>query len=124
MAKYSFIPPKGLHPKAEDYIKKVVEYLDSNNQIDEVDDAALTMLAINYSLFLNAVEDINENGLTIQMGSRVVSNPSVKNAKECQVQAFKLLEKFGLTALDRKKLFKGDETDEDSPLIQFIKDSK
>lgn len=124
MAKYKFIPPKGLHPKAEEYIKKVVEYLDSNNQIDEVDDAALTMLAIDFSLFLNAVEDIKENGLTIQMGSRVVSNPSVKNAKEFQVQAFKLLEKFGLTSLDRKKLFKDAETDDDSPLMQFINEGK
>lgn len=124
MAKYSFVPPKGLHPKAEEFIKKVVEYLNSNDQIDEVDDAGLTMLAINYSMFLRAVEDINEHGLTMQSGQRVVSNPSVKNAKECQVQAFKLMEKFGLTSMDRKKLFKGEEVDDNSPLMDFINEGK
>lgn len=124
MAKYTFTPPKGIHPKAELYIKKVVDYLNANDQIDEVDDAALTMLAIDFSLFLNAVDDIKENGLTMQWGHRVCANPSVKNAKEFQVQAFKLLEKFGLTSLDRKKLFKGEERDDDSPLMQFINEGK
>lgn len=124
MAKYKFIPPKGIDPKAEAYIKRVVKYLEKNGQIDEVDDAALTMLAINYSLFLQASQDTMENGLTVDGSRGPISNPTVKVARDCQVQAMNIMSKFGLTALDRRKLLEDDEVDEDSPLMQFINEEK
>ena len=124
MAKYKFVPPKGIDPKAEVYIKKVVKYLEKNGQIDEVDDAALTMLAINYSMFLQASKDAIENGLTVDGSRGPIPSPTVKVARDCQVQAIKIMEKFGLTALDRRKLLDDDDVDEDSPLMQFINEEK
>ncbi len=124
MAK-TFNLPKGLDPRAEAYMKRVIKYLTKNNQIDDVDDAALTMLSINYSMFMKASDDVLENGLTAK-GSRGndIPNPSIKIANDCQVQAVKIMEKFGLTAKDRKKLMVDDDVDDDSPLMQFMKEGK
>ena len=124
MAKKKF-QIEGLEKEAADYIKKVVAYLEKNNQFDDVDTAALTMLARNYSLFLTASKDIIENGI-LAKGSRnnAIPNPAIKIANDAQIQAVKIMEKFGLTAKDRKKLIIGDDEEEESPLMQFIKSEK
>ena len=99
--------------------------MEKNNQFDDVDTAALTMLARNYSLFITASKDIIENGI-LAKGSRnnAIPNPAIKIANDAQIQAVKIMEKFGLTAKDRKKLIIGDDEVEDSPLMQFIKSEK
>ena len=124
MAKTKFTLPEGLDEKAAAYMNKVIKYLTKNGRIEEVDEAALTMLSINYSMFIKATNDVLERGLIAQ-GSRGndIPNPSIKIAHDSQVQAVKILEKFGLTAKDRKCLDK-DETDEESPLMQFINNAK
>lgn len=125
MAKKKFQIPEGIEKEAADYIKKVVLYLEKNNQFDDVDTAALTMLARNYSLFITASKDIIENGI-LAKGSRnnSIPNPAIKIANDAQIQAVKIMEKFGLTAKDRTKLITGDDEEEDSPLMQFIKNEK
>lgn len=125
MAKKKFEIPKDIEKEAADYIKKVVLYLEKNNQFDDVDTAALTMLAYNYSLFLKSTKDICENGI-LKKGSRNndIPNPAIKIANDAQIQAVKIMEKFGLTAKDRKKLIIDDDEEEDSPLMQFIKNEK
>ena len=125
MAKNKITLPEGLEPKAVSYMNKVIKYLTKNNQIDDVDEAALTMLALNYSMFIKATNDVLERGLVAQ-GSRGndIPNPSIKIANDSQVQAVKIMEKFGLTAKDRKKLMFDDGEDEDSPIMQFINEGK
>lgn len=126
MAKKKFQIPEGIEKEAADYIKRVVLYLEKNNQFDDVDTAALTMLARNYSLFITTSKDIIENGI-LAKGSRnnAIPNPAIKIANDAQIQAVKIMEKFGLTAKDRKKLIIGDDEEvEDSPLMQFIKSEK
>lgn len=125
MAKTKFTLPEGLDEKAAAYMNKVIKYLTKNGRIEEVDEAALTMLAINYSMFIKATNDVLERGLIAQ-GSRGndIPNPSIKIAHDSQVQAVKILEKFGLTAKDRKCLDADDAEDEDSPLMQFINNAK
>ena len=126
MAKKKFQIPEGIEKEAADYIKKVVLYLEKNNQFDDVDTAALTMLARNYSLFITASKDICENGI-LAKGSRnnAIPNSVIKISNDAQFQAVKLMEKFYLTAKDRKKLLDVDDEElEDSPLMQFIKSEK
>lgn len=125
MAKNKFTLPEGLEQKAVSYMSKVIKYLTKNDQIDDVDEAALTMLAFNYSMFIKATADVLKNGLTA-VGSRgnAIPNPSIKIANDSQVQAVKIMEKFGLTAKDRKKLMFDDDEDEDSPIMKFINEGK
>lgn len=125
MAKKKYNIPIGIESEATEYMKKVVNYLTKNNQLDEVDEGALTMLARNYSLFIKASKEIDANGI-LATGSRnnAISNPAIKIANDAQIQAVKIMEKFGLTAKDRKKLIMDDEDDEDSPLMAFINGDK
>ena len=64
-------------------MKKVVTYLTKNNQLDEVDECALNMLARNYSLFIKANRNIDENGI-LAVGSRGndIPNPAIKIAND------------------------------------------
>lgn len=118
--------PTNLKSESINYVTKVVEFLKKNNQYDEIDELAMNLIAFNYSLFLSAIEEIEENGITSK-GSRgnSIQNPSIKVANDAQVQLMKLMEKYGMTSKDRKKLFQNDsEIDEESPLMQFIQNSK
>lgn len=125
MAKKKFQIPTEIEPEAKEYMKKVVTYLTKNNQLDDVDECALMMLARNYSLFITANKIIDKDGI-LAVGSRGndIPNPAIKIANDAQIQAVKLMEKFGLTSKDRKKLIDGDEDEDDSPLLSFIKGQK
>lgn len=118
--------PTNLKSESINYVTKVVEYLKKNNQYDEVDDLAMNLIAYNYSIFLTAIEEIERNGMTSK-GSRgnEIQNPAIKVANDAQIQLMKLMEKYGMTSKDRKKLFQSDnEIDDESPLMQFIQNSK
>ena len=118
--------PTNLKSESINYVTKVVEFLKKNNQYDEIDELSMNLIAYNYSLFLSAIEEIEENGITSK-GSRgnEIQNPAIKVANDAQIQLMKLMEKYGMTSKDRKKLFQSDsEIDEESPLMQFIQNSK
>lgn len=117
--------PKNIHPEAKCYMEKVVKYLNDNNQLNEADYGALNMLARSYSLYIKAIEEINENGL-MATGSRgnAIPNPAIKIANDAQIQAVKIMQSFFLTAKDRKKMNEDAVEDESSPIMQFIKDAK
>lgn len=117
--------PENIHPEAKTYMEKVVKYLNDNNQLNEADYGALNMLARSYSLYIKAIEEINENGLMAK-GSRgnAIPNPAIKIANDAQIQAVKIMQSFFLTAKDRKKMNEDAVEDESSPIMQFIKESK
>lgn len=117
--------PENIHPEAKTYMEKVVKYLNDNNQLNEADYGALNMLARSYSLYIKAIEEINQNGL-MATGSRgnAIPNPAIKIANDAQIQAVKIMQSFFLTAKDRKKMNEDAVEDESSPIMQFIKDAK
>jgi phage terminase small subunit len=57
--------PKGLRAETVSYMKDVISRLADNELLDNVDKAALVMLARNYDTFLIASEDVAKNGLTL-----------------------------------------------------------
>ena len=117
--------PENIHPEAKTYMEKVVKYLNDNNQLNEADYGALNMLARSYSLYIKAIEEINQNGL-MATGSRgnAIPNPAIKIANDAQIQAVKIMQSFFLTAKDRKKMNEDSVEDESSPIMQFIKEAK
>lgn len=48
----NFIIPTDIEKEAKNYMKNVVNMLDDNGLMEDVDTAALTMLARNYSMFI------------------------------------------------------------------------
>lgn len=122
--KMNYKIPSNIEPRAKDYMKKVIDYLEKADKLNDVDTAGLNMLAYNYNIFLKAQEDIEQNGL-IATGSRgnTIPNPSIKIELDAQVQCLKIMEKYFLTPKDRQKMKNDIETNE-SPLMEFIKKDK
>lgn len=122
----NFTIPEKLEPEAKKYIASVLSMLETNGIKDKVDDAALQMLARNYSTFIKASKIIEEEGLTIVSArGKLCEHPAVKIGKDAQIQAMKIMQEFGLTARSRSKLPKLNVvTEEDSPLEAFIKGKK
>jgi len=106
-------------------MKSVCSMLTDNGVMEDVDKAALTMLARNYSMFIKANKQLEKDGLTVTSDrGNIAQHPLVKVARDAQNSAVKLMEKFGLTVKDRSKLPSLSEGSDDSPLAQFVKQSK
>ena len=119
-----FAIPKDIEKDAVEYMQNVLQNLEDNGVLENVDSAALTMLARNYSMFIKASKQLEKDGLTVISDRGNLSpHPAIKIAKDAQTQAMKVMAEFGLTAKARTKL-KLDKTDEDSPLEAFIKKDK
>lgn len=124
--KTKFIIPADIESEAKDYMKDVLEMLESNGVMESVDTAALTMLARNYSMFIKASKTLEKDGLTVTSDrGNIAAHPAIKIAKDAQTQAMKVMAEFGLTAKARTKLPKLEaNTGTDSPFEQFMKSNK
>ena len=117
--------PSDVCKEAKEYMKTVMSKLEETRVLEDVDIAALDMLARNYSMFINASKQIEKEGTTfINTQGNVTKHPAVTIAKEAQVQAVKIMQEFGLTAKSRSKLPKLEKKEEDSPLETFVKKAK
>ena len=117
--------PQDIEPEAKEYMQNVCNMLINNGVMEDVDKAALTMLARNYSMFIKANKQLEKDGLTVTSDrGNIAQHPLVKVARDAQNSAVKLMEKFGLTVKDRSKLPSLSEGSDDSPLAQFVKQSK
>ncbi len=117
--------PSDVCKEAKEYMKTVISKLEETRVLEDVDIAALDMLARNYSMFINASKQIEKEGTTfINTQGNVTKHPAVTIAKEAQVQAVKIMQEFGLTAKSRSKLPKLEKKEEDSPLESFVKKAK
>ena len=120
-----FTIPKDIETDAKEYMKFVLEQLENIGVLAQVDSAALTMLARNYSVFIKASKQLEKDGLTvISDRGNIAPHPAIKIAKDAQTQAMKVMAEFGLTAKSRCKLKLGKSEDEESPFEAFIKSSK
>ena len=118
--------PTDIEKEAKDYMKDVILMLEDNSLMKNVDNAALTMLARNYSMFIKASKQLEKDGLTVVSDrGNIAPHPAIKIAKDAQIQAMKVMEKFGLTAKDRTKIAKLNSGDKElSQVEQCVKDSK
>ena len=118
------IIPNNLAEEAKAYIEDVLLMLEQSGIMEDVDEAAIQMLAHNYSTFIKANKIIDEQGLTvISDRGNIAEHPAVKIARDAQTSALKVMAEFGLTAKSRSKLPKLSTTEE-SPLEAFIKKNR
>lgn len=118
--------PLDIEEDAQKYMKDVLKQLKDNDVLQNVDNAALTMLARNYSMFIKASKQLEIDGLTVESDrGNIAPHPLIKIAKDAQTQAMKVMAEFGLTAKARTKIPKLSKSDDgESPLEAFIKGSK
>lgn len=120
-----FIIPEDIQEEAKAYMQNVCDMLESKGVMENVDTAALTMLARNYSMFIQANKQLEKDGLTVTSDrGNIAPHPAIKIAKDAQTSAMKVMLEFGLTAKARTKLTKLATAEEDSPLEAFVKNTK
>lgn len=121
-----FTIPLDIEDEAKEYIQNVLDMLESNGVMEQVDTAALTMLARNYSVFIKASKQLEKDGLTVTSDrGNIAAHPAIKIANDAQTKAMKVMTEFGLTAKARTKLPKLEaNTGTDSPFESFMKNSK
>lgn len=120
-----FTIPDDIQEEAKAYMRNVCDMLESKGVMENVDTAALTMLARNYSMFIQANKQLEKDGLTVTSDrGNIAPHPAIKIAKDAQTSAMKVMLEFGLTAKARTKLTKLATAEEDSPLEAFVKNTK
>jgi P27 family predicted phage terminase small subunit len=81
----NFTIPAKLEPEAKSYMEEVLRMLEDNGIIEKVDDAALQMLAYNYSTFIKANKIIEKEGLTVRSDrGNIAEHPAVKIGRDAQ----------------------------------------
>lgn len=121
-----YIPPEWLEDEAKKYIAEVVKDLNQGGNLKKIDLAAINMLAISYSQYIQASRQVSEEGATlINFKRECVKNPAVNIAKDSLSQAMRIITEYGLTLKSRETLpaTKSAETD-NSPLEDFLKGQK
>lgn len=77
--------PNDIESEAKKYITDVCDMLESNGLMENVDTAALTMLARNYSMFIKASKQLEKDGLTVVSDrGNMAPHPAIKIAKDAQ----------------------------------------
>lgn len=121
----NFIIPDDIQEEAKAYMEDVCDMLEEKGVMENVDTAALTMLARNYSMFIQANKQLEKDGLTVTSDrGNIAPHPAIKIAKDAQTSAMKVMMEFGLTAKARTKLTKMATETEESPLEAFVKNNK
>lgn len=120
-----FTIPTDIEKDAKEYMKNVLKELEDKGILEDIDAAALTMLARNYSMFISASKRLEIEGLTVTSDrGNIAPHPLIKIAKDAQTQAMKVMLEFGLTAKARTKLPKMDKTDDISAIDSFMNQYK
>ncbi|MFR4921058.1 P27 family phage terminase small subunit [Segatella copri] len=79
----NFKIPTDIEKEAKDYMKDVILMLEDNSLMKDVDNAALTMLARNYSMFIKASKQLEKDGLTVVSDrGNIAPHPAIKIAKD------------------------------------------
>ena len=79
----NFKIPTDIAKEAKDYMKDVILMLEDSSLMKNVDNAALTMLARNYSMFIKASKQLEKDGLTVVSDrGNIAPHPAIKIAKD------------------------------------------
>lgn len=108
----------------KDYMAQAISFLEMSGKLRPVDYAAMGLLAYHLDTLIAASRELAEKGvlLTSSKGN-IRKNPAVDVANGATRQAMEIMQNYGLTALARKRLERGEVKEEElSPLDQYFKD--
>lgn len=111
--------PRGVLPKhGQKLWRQLAPLLLELGVLTEVDLPALEMMCLHYALARQALEEVNEIGLTIEEDGKTKKNPAMQAFRE-NSQAYKqLLVEFGLTPSSRSRIVT--ETLENEPTLAEV----
>ena len=105
------------HEEAIKYVKNIIKVLTEKDLLKDIDTASVQMLLNNYSIYLNAIEQMANDYTLINAQGNIVSNPLNKIANDAQIQCTKIFKNFGLSAYDRRNLNTTDSDEDDNEYL-------
>lgn len=97
--------PKDYHNATKRSIKTILDHLNHSGVVRDIDELALRMLASNLNIFFKADEELMQSPLIHKKnGGGIEANSLLKIKNDAQIQAFKVMQDFGLTLRSREKI--------------------
>mgnify|MGYP001079900939 CR=1 FL=1 len=101
-------------------MKSITSTLEEENYLKNVDNASLDLLATNLNIIFEEILD-KDGIVSYNNNGTPMSHPAVKIMNDAQRKALEIMREYGLTALARKRLTRGEpEKEEVSPLMNFL----
>ena len=109
-------------PLIAEYMERVLEQIKASGKDKPSDIIAMDILANDLQMWYQANEEVKQFGITfLNDKGRRTKNPAIDVANSSLRRAIGIMQDYGLTALSRKKLEKGEVQDEEhSPLEEFL----
>lgn len=116
--------PKGIKQKTLNFITSIIESFDLEGKLNSLDHLSIYLLASNLDQYFICEEKLKKEGLVVTT-DRGNTNPSpyTQIQKTVMRDIISLLKELGCTLSSRSKLKVLDNADEDSPLMNFLKNN-
>lgn len=115
---------KEINNRVAEYMAAVKSTLEESGKGRNVDIISLDILSHHLKLWLQASECVAKMGVILESDRGNKSkNPAIDVANASLRQVLAILQDYGLTAISRKRLERGEQKadDEDAPLVEFFK---
>lgn len=114
--------PDGLKDLTIKFMEGIIETFDKEKKLNNLDELSLYLLAGNFDTYLECEQKIRENGLVSisDRGNESLSCYAIQQ-KQVQNSIMTILKEMGLTLGSRIKIKVINNTDENNPLLDFLK---
>lgn len=111
--------------KTEHYIDVITRQMESIGVLEEADKENLELLKTQYELYVRALEDIEEHGLTtLDKNEKVVMNPAFSVQRSAIQNITSLLRELSISARQRRFLTKDAIVQSEDPMDLFLEKMK
>ena len=115
--------PDTVSEETKKFMRNVIRELRDNMTLEVIDAGALNMLMTSYEIYLQATENLlNEGPIILTFKGDQVPNPNQTIATKNYNQVLAIMKEYGLTVKARKNLKMNIEVTENSPLEEFLKE--
>jgi P27 family predicted phage terminase small subunit len=119
------IPGYIAHKEVRNMISNIVRQLNDAGVLTHADIPQLHRMATAYNTYLDCVQIISEQGMTMEnLKGETVKRPEVNIMRESWNQYLELAKEYGLTTKSKGQIKSLAQTEEDSPLDKFMKGQK
>ena len=106
--------------KADNYIKIVKKQMESIGVLEEVDKENLELLRAQVSLYYQALEELDTNGLIVTGAKGRMPNPAFSIERSAIQNITSLLRELSISARQRRFLTRDEIINEEDPMDEFL----
>jgi P27 family predicted phage terminase small subunit len=106
--------------ETKEYIKEVNNTLTNMGVLESVDMKNIVLLGDAYDMYLQAKDNVRQQGLTIGHGDRERQNPNLVIARQQQAMVLSYLKELNITCRGRRLLANSEMKADETPLSAFL----